>query len=160
MGLIKKADINAELTSIAKTQGLTDVEIYVGGKASGYDIYEVTVRCSNFHELSYSKMYSVDKAMNAGYGYIIDEYVSGGDTYRVYLDTYYSKIYKNGKTIHLEEKPSTSNTSNTGTSKCSLCNGTGSVKYYSAGSDLESILAGLDPYTFGPCSRCNGTGRE
>lgn len=43
--------------------------------------------------------------------------------------------------------------------KCKLCNGTGSVKYNYGSSDLEAILSGHDPYTFGPCSSCDGTGK-
>ena len=44
-------------------------------------------------------------------------------------------------------------------SKCPNCNGTGYVRYYYGSSDLEAYLSGHDPYTTGPCTMCNGTGR-
>lgn len=42
--------------------------------------------------------------------------------------------------------------------KCSMCNGTGTVKYYYGESALEAALNGHDDYEFGPCSTCDGTG--
>ena len=42
--------------------------------------------------------------------------------------------------------------------KCTVCNGTGSVRYNYGDSDLQAILDGHDPYTYGKCSACNGTG--
>lgn len=43
--------------------------------------------------------------------------------------------------------------------KCYVCNGTGVVRYNYGSSDLEAILSGHDPYTYGQCSSCGGTGR-
>lgn len=42
--------------------------------------------------------------------------------------------------------------------ECSVCNGTGYVKYYYGSSDLEAILDGHDPYTTGTCTSCDGKG--
>ena len=42
--------------------------------------------------------------------------------------------------------------------KCSMCNGTGHVKYYYGGSALEAALNGQNDYEYGPCTSCNGTG--
>lgn len=44
--------------------------------------------------------------------------------------------------------------------KCSRCNGTGSVRYNYGSSDLEAYLSGHDPYTYGTCGSCGGTGRS
>lgn len=44
--------------------------------------------------------------------------------------------------------------------KCSYCGGSGTVKYNYGESDLEAYLDGEEPYTFGPCPYCNGTGYE
>ena len=41
---------------------------------------------------------------------------------------------------------------------CSMCNGTGSVKYYYGGSALEAALDGYNDYEYGPCTSCDGTG--
>ena len=38
---------------------------------------------------------------------------------------------------------------------CPSCNGTGYVKFYYGSSDLEAILDGYDPYTFGKCPLCD-----
>jgi hypothetical protein len=46
-----------------------------------------------------------------------------------------------------------------GSGSCPMCNGTGSVRYNYGSSDLEAILSGHDPYTYGPCTSCGGTGR-
>lgn len=42
-----------------------------------------------------------------------------------------------------------------GSKKCSVCNGTGYVKYYYGDSDLQAYLDGYDPYTVGKCTSCN-----
>lgn len=55
----------------------------------------------------------------------------------------------------LAEKGSSSNNSG---GKCYWCNGTGSVRYNYGSSDLEAILSGHDPYTYGQCGSCGGTG--
>ena len=47
-----------------------------------------------------------------------------------------------------------------GNQKCYLCNGTGRVKYYYGSSDLEAYLNGYDPYWYGQCGVCLGTGKK
>ena len=42
--------------------------------------------------------------------------------------------------------------------KCSICNGTGKVKYYYGDSALEAALDGKNDYEYGPCTSCDGTG--
>ena len=44
--------------------------------------------------------------------------------------------------------------------ECISCNGTGLVKYYYGGSDLEAVLSGHDPYTVKKCTICNETGKK
>ncbi len=55
-----------------------------------------------------------------------------------------------------------SKSSSYGTTKekviCSMCNGTGKVKYYYGESSLEAALNGKNDYEYGPCTSCNGTG--
>lgn len=62
--------------------------------------------------------------------------------------------------LHHEPKPKgNSYSSNSKLRKCGICNGTGYVKYYYGSSDLEALLSGHDPYTYGICTNCNGTGK-
>ena len=58
-----------------------------------------------------------------------------------------------------DTKPSSGNSSSRG-GKCVVCNGTGYVKYYYGNSDLEAYLNGYDPYWFGKCTSCDGTGKD
>ncbi len=44
--------------------------------------------------------------------------------------------------------------------KCHWCNGTGAVKYYYGGSDLEAYFDGHDPYWYGQCGSCGGNGKN
>lgn len=44
--------------------------------------------------------------------------------------------------------------------KCTMCNGTGSAKYYYGESDLEALLTGHNTYEWGPCPMCGGTGKS
>ena len=41
---------------------------------------------------------------------------------------------------------------------CSMCNGTGLVKYYYGSSALEAAMDGHDDYEYGKCTSCDGTG--
>ena len=41
---------------------------------------------------------------------------------------------------------------------CSVCNGTGKVKYYYGSSSLEAALNGQDDYQYGKCTSCDGKG--
>ena len=43
--------------------------------------------------------------------------------------------------------------------KCSVCNGTGYVRYYYGESALEAWLSGHEDYTVGKCTSCGGTGK-
>ncbi len=71
----------------------------------------------------------------------------------------------NGYTYYVSKVNASGSSSSGGSSgslpggKCSICNGTGSVKYYYGDSDLQAYLDGQDPYTFGVCTACNGTGK-
>lgn len=44
--------------------------------------------------------------------------------------------------------------------KCYWCNGTGKVKYYYGSSDLEAYFNGHDPYWYGQCGSCGGSGKS
>lgn len=54
---------------------------------------------------------------------------------------------------------SSSSSSSSSGNVCSRCNGTGGVRYNYGSSDLEAVLSGHDPYTYGTCGSCGGTGR-
>ena len=60
------------------------------------------------------------------------------------------------------ESSSSSSSSNSEINKervtCSMCNGTGKVKYYYGDNELEAALNGHDDYEYGTCSSCKGTG--
>lgn len=95
--IIRNYRITNDLTNIAKSYGLKDVKIIIGGKISGYDFYSVTVDSSNLETFSYEKMYSLANAMHTDDAHI-SEYTSNGDCYLIYPST--RSIYKNGDTIH------------------------------------------------------------
>ena len=95
--LIRNYRITNELTVIAKSYGLRDIKISIGGKIPEYDFYEVTVDSSNLESLSYSQMYSLANSMRADDAYV-SEYTSGGNTYKIY--PYTKSIYKNGSEIN------------------------------------------------------------
>lgn len=60
------------------------------------------------------------------------------------------------------EAPDSSASANRSGSKekvtCSMCNGTGKVRYYYGGSATEAALNGKNDYEYGPCTSCGGTG--
>ena len=62
--------------------------------------------------------------------------------------------------LEKRENPQNSNQKDSNEGECSGCNGTGMVKYYYGGSDLEAILNGHEPSWYGQCGSCNGTGRK
>lgn len=95
--LIRNYRITSELTAIAKSYGLKDIKINIGGKMSGYDFYEVTVDSSNLESLSYSQMYSLANAMYADDAYV-SMYTSNGNSYEIFPST--KSIYRNGSEIH------------------------------------------------------------
>jgi hypothetical protein len=151
----KKALENSIVTK-ATELGLEDVSVDIYPfKYMSKTFHYVRVSCSNFSTFSIDEMRGIDSEIE----YILPDlhlvecYYQGNDRYEVYHDS----IYLNGNIVY--EKPSVS-TKTQGTKKCSLCNGTGSVKYYYGSSAVEAWLDGQEDYTFGPCSRCDGTGRE
>ena len=95
--LIRNYRITNELTAIAKSYGLRDIKISIGGKIPEYDFYEVTVDSSNLESLSYSQMYSLADSMNADDAYV-STYTSNGNSYEIF--SYTKSIYKNGSEIH------------------------------------------------------------
>ena len=64
-------------------------------------------------------------------------------------------LYPDGKVEHLGavHKAPDSNKKT-----CPACGGVGYVKYYYGASDSEAYLDGFEPYTFGECTMCHGTG--
>lgn len=95
--LIRNYRITNELTTIAKSYGLKDIKINIGGKIPDYDFYEVTVDSSNLESLSYSQMYSLADSMRADDAYI-SKYTSNGNSYEIF--SYTKSIYKNGCELH------------------------------------------------------------
>ena len=59
-----------------------------------------------------------------------------------------------------KQKLPSNNQTSSGKGKCYICNGTGYVKYYYGSSDWEAYLNGHDPYWFGKCTSCGGTGKD
>lgn len=99
--------------------------------------------------------------------------VSNGNDYDASIsNSYYAEtvwtytesfLMKNGQRIYSESRKPPSNSSSTSSStsdqKCYWCNGTGYIRYNYGSSDLEAILSGHDPYTYGICGGCGGTGK-
>ena len=69
--------------------------------------------------------------------------------------TYYETIFEDENASSIVD----TNSSPSSGQKCYWCNGTGSVRYNYGSSDLEAILSGHDPYTYGTCASCGGTGK-
>lgn len=64
-------------------------------------------------------------------------------------------LYPDGKVKHLG---STHKIPDSDIRTCPACGGVGYVKYYYGASDSEAYLDGFDPYTFGECTMCHGSG--
>lgn len=95
--LIRNYRITSELTAIAKSCGLKDIKVSIGGKIPEHDFYEVTVDSSNLESLSYSQMYLLANSMHADDAYV-SKYTSNGNSYEIF--SYTKSIYKNGSEIH------------------------------------------------------------
>jgi len=54
----------------------------------------------------------------------------------------------------------TKNHYNGGSGSCPTCGGSGKVKYYYGGSELEAALNGQDNFSYGNCGSCGGSGRK
>jgi len=157
----KKAEIEAQVTSIAQSQGLEDVEVVVGNKWSDYDIYSVVVKCSNLHEFSERQLYSLGDAMDRPVGIHVSSYRCNDDTYEIFPST--RSVYINGEQVHddywnSESHKSASSSSSSGKEKCDRCNGTGMVKYYYGDNATEAFLNGYEDSWYGQCGSCQGTG--
>lgn len=174
----KENTMRTGILTVAEKYGLTDIQDVEFEWGSGDDShkYSVSIESELFGSLSDEDkmLYYRDVSWETDLYFDIDgsslsnevgclKIYSGEDLYE-YADHYGRKLYKNGEVIAEEVKKSSNNSSNNSSKKsgkkCSMCNGTGSVKYYYGESDLEAILTGHDPYTFGPCPSCDGTGKE
>lgn len=91
--IIKNYKITNELTEIAKSYGLKDIKISIGGNILKPDLYDITVDSSNLESLSYSQMYYLADSMHTDDAYVTT-YTSNGNTYKIHLFT--KSIYKNG----------------------------------------------------------------
>lgn len=103
--------------------------------------------------------------------YLLSLYSRGHEYTGSFANTYYgataygfsqSVLYKDHQQCYSESNSSSINrgSSDSGKTKCSLCNGTGTVKYYYGSSSLEAYLNGKNDYEFGPCPSCHGTGKR
>lgn len=75
---------------------------------------------------------------------------SGGAVYTYSDNGLQQLIYKDGETA----VDMMIGSYKEGDGKCPVCGGTGTAKFYYGDSDLEAILSGHDPYTFGACPAC------
>ncbi len=145
----------------AKEAGLENVSVSVKrGKFYDMTIDYVTVKCSNFEDLSSSEMldiaWSFDSTSAGSKVVELSSIKSNGNTYTFENRSGDKTLYCNGKAISYLAKPSTG--SSTAKTKCATCNGTGTVKYYYGESAWEAALNGQNDYEFGPCPSCGGTG--
>ena len=94
--------------------------------------------------------------------YIVIEFLdlySGGKCYTAEFDDVFHRIKADGKEVadkQVGEYVPADFVS--GASKCSVCNGTGTAKYYYGESDLEAIADGHESEWYGQCGVCGGTG--
>lgn len=88
--------ISKQIKDIAEKNGLEDVSVRLSyALLDGW--WNVTVKCSNYDEVSNSKKYDIDEKLDKVRNVNIKGYESGGATYTVY--SYTRSIYKNGKEI-------------------------------------------------------------
>ncbi|WP_026495406.1 tetratricopeptide repeat protein [Butyrivibrio sp. WCD3002] len=67
----------------------------------------------------------------------------------------------NGRTVAKGQKSgAAASGTNSSSGRCSNCGGTGYVKYYYGGSNLEAYLSGHDAFEIGVCGMCNGSGKS
>lgn len=156
--------------SCGQKHGLTNVTASI---EDGY----IYITCSSFGCTYYSEMADVLKPIETKISTAIQkrsipfDLPLKGIRYKCNGNEYYSEqdsIYKNGKKVYQKEAPRVPNTSiissipsskSTKTKKkCPVCNGTGSVRYYTAGSALEAWLQGYEDFYVGTCTSCDGTG--
>lgn len=91
-----KSDIINEVKASAESDGLKDVIITIASEESKFGSYYVTVDCSNFENLSYDEMISLNSMFTTNA--VIDNYTSNGNTYKI--NSYERSISKNGKEIY------------------------------------------------------------
>ena len=126
-----------------------------------YDIYDVKalhlMACTVAHDGHWSDPEPYDNFKVPHYAFCpaIDpsdaEFLdSQGNQYKVYYWEDWCALLKNGDTVFEWKLP---------VGACTSCAGTGGVRYNYGGSDLEAVLSGNDPYTYGQCGSCGGTGR-
>lgn len=151
--------IKKEVYKISKELGveLSKVEPHMGHTYQKYLFCSVDIYSDNFYDLSF-------KAREEYLSELRDiDWISCPSLFdHWYISESSSWVHSNGKKYTLKKNTeSISNNNNSSTKKkekCINCNGTGTVKFYYGSSDLEAVLSGHDPYTFGPCSMCDGTG--
>lgn len=152
--------IKKEVYKISKELGVELSKVKPHMKSIDIDndrIYSVDIYSDNFYDLSFEAREEYLSELRS-----INRYSGPSIFSNWYIRESSSWVHSNGKKYTLEKKTeSISNNNNSFTKKkekCINCNGTGTVKYYYGSSDLEAVLSGHDPYTFGSCSMCNGTG--
>lgn len=178
-----------ELNQAAKTYGVSiknpTYTTYIDAEKDylGYIYYRVSVQGEGFEKLTHKEMVAFFKESSE---IVRDDHVlkaedievlSDGHTYQAKkgypspfaeyfafcdgeaidperLDAYYEMCANEDAAYYAQAAAGGSSGG-----KCSRCNGTGSVRYNYGSSDLEAILSGHDPYTYGQCGSCGGTGR-
>lgn len=181
--------VEAVILPAIQTVGITDLKILsIEEDSIGYYYYlDVYSTSDTFSQLSNTEKLRVLNAADSAaekqsfafpdgsvyqydynYGHLIvlsDNYLykSIGDT--LWVSEYDSEYGLTSPLNHYDKiydaTPSNSSSSSNSSSgeKCYWCNGTGSVRYNYGSSDLDAILSGHDPYTYGTCASCGGTGK-
>lgn len=103
-----KRNIRNELTMIAESKGLKDIEIMIGEKMLDHDLYKITIKCSNLQDLSFDEMYALENSISSINNVGSTTYKVNGIVYNIYPSMY--SIYKNGEQIHYNYQNSQSNT--------------------------------------------------
>ena len=154
--------IPCEFVSFAERGERKDLYVYV--KLDGFGQLAPFEMNEFYHKIMrYMSTYDL-------YGFDFDDDNIGGaliieDGSDEFTFTDYS-MYKNGEKVASTKDNAYDENGNeivakkSGKKKCYWCNGTGSVKYYYGGSDLEAYLDGHDASWYGQCGSCGGTGYE
>lgn len=139
------ADVEDAAAAVFKIESeyFPDLEAFETYVISNSHIYRAEIISNGYALLSYSN----DNSGQASFETLKE---LDADFVEKHQDAYIESI----------SKPSSSgNNSSSSNGKCYWCNGTGSVRYNYGSSDLEAILSGHDPYTYGTCASCGGTGK-
>ena len=167
-----KAGTLASLAPFMEGFGLTDYDITVDGLGHIKEI-----RCDAFEDLSAEDQFALlcsllwsgsrnfdlngSKVITTAGTYVLTTGFQGKATTSVLKKdgtALYSMLTGDANKRYTGYRSGGSGSSGGNRVTCSICNGTGKVRYYYGSSSTEAALAGKNDYEYGPCTSCGGKG--